>query len=135
MSTYELIDEIRKKVDALTDEAFNEGYKTGKADTESEIDHFMKWLNNEVAIIGKDQDGKTHILVARRVQEDPEKLVWADAVQEFNLRNQQPEDPEKIKLNHPSDQMDGTPEPPNENTNKTLPFAEIISSDGSEVSE
>ena len=87
------IDEIRKKVDELTDKAFDEGYKAGHANgvritINNYLPGFLEWLNNEVAIIGKDQDGKTHILVARRVQEDPQKLVWADAVQEFNLRNE-----------------------------------------------
>lgn len=87
------IDEIRKKVDDLTDKAFDEGYKAGyergiKVSTNNYLPGFLEWLNNEVSIIGKDQDGKTHILVARRVQEDPQKLVWADAVQEFNLRNE-----------------------------------------------
>lgn len=114
------IDEIRKKVNNLTDKAFNAGYEAGysngmKVTANNYLPEFLEWLNNEVTIIGKDQDGKTHILVARRVQEDPEKLVWADAVQEFNLRNQDvlqefpvdPVDPkEKIKLNHPSDQME-----------------------------
>ena len=87
------IDEIRKKVDDLTDKAFNTGYEAGyangmKVTANNYLPKFLEWLNNEVAIIGKDQDGKTHILVARRVQEDPQKLVWADAVQEFNLRNE-----------------------------------------------
>ena len=114
------IDEIRKKIGDLTDKTFNEGYKAGyergiKVSTNNYFPGFLEWLNDEVAIIGKDQDGKTHILVARRVQKDPEKLVWADAVQEFKLRNQDvlqefpidPVDPkEKIKLNHPSDQME-----------------------------
>lgn len=114
------IDEIRKKVDDLTDKVFVEGYKAGyekgmKVTDNNYLPGFLEWLNNEVAIIGKDQDGKTHILVARKVQEDPQKLIWADAVQEFNLRNQDilqefpidTVDPkEKIKLNHPSDQME-----------------------------
>lgn len=108
------IDEIRKKVDDLTDKAFNTGYEAGyangmKVTANNYLPGFLEWLNNEVAIIGKDQDGKTHILVARRVQEDPEKLVWADAVREFNLRDQQPK---------------------NESTEE-----KIISSDGSEVTE
>lgn len=87
------IDEIRKKMGDLTDKTFTEGYRIGyekgiRVTVDTHLSWFLEWLNNEVAIIGKDQDGKTHILVARRVQEDPEKLVWADAVQEFNLRNE-----------------------------------------------
>lgn len=86
------IDEIRKKVDDLTDKVFVEGYKAGYEKgmkvADNYLPRFLEWLNNEMAIIGKDQDGKTHILVARRVQEDPQKLIWADAVQEFNLRNE-----------------------------------------------
>ena len=114
------IDEIRKKVDDLTDKVFVEGYRAGyekgiKVTVNTHLSWFLEWLDNEVAIIGKDQDGKTHILVARRVQDDSEKLVWADAVQEFNLKfPMDPVDPkdqdvlqeEKIKLNHPSDQME-----------------------------
>ncbi len=118
------IDEIRKKVDDLTDKAFNTGYEAGyangmKVTANNYLPGFLEWLNNEVAIIGKDQDGKTHILVARRVKEDPQKLIWADAVQEFNLRVPSIEPipvnevtfegtmkESKIKLNHPSDQME-----------------------------
>lgn len=119
------IDEIRKKVDDLTDKAFNTGYEAGYANGMKVADNnylpgFLEWLNNEVAIIGKDQDGKTHILVARRVQEDPKKLVWADAVQEFNLRDQKPEEPTHIR----EVTFEGT-----------LKESKIISSDGSEVTE
>ena len=119
------IDEIRKKVDNLTNKVFVEGYKAGyekgiKVTDNNYLSGFLEWLNNEVAIIGKDQDGKTHILVARRVKEDPQKLIWADAVQEFNLRDQQPEEPTPV----------------NEITFEgTLKESKIISSDGSEVSE
>lgn len=119
------IDEIRKKVDDLTNKVFVEGYKAGyekgiKVTDNNYLSGFLEWLNNEVAIIGKDQDGKTHILVARRVKEDPQKLIWADAVQEFNLRDQQPEEPTPV----------------NEITFEgTLKESKIISSDGSEVSE
>ena len=116
------IDEIRKKVDDLTDKAFNTGYEAGYANgvritVNNYLPGFLEWLNNEVAIIGKDQDGKTHILVARRVQEDPEKLVWADAVQEFNARNEYTEETKTRMI-----------------ANET-PKEGIISSDGSEVSE
>lgn len=115
------IDEIRKKVDDLTDKAFNAGYEAGYANgmkvAANNLPGFLEWLNNEVAIIGKDQDGKTHILVARRVQEDPEKLIWADAVQEFNMRNEYTEETKTRMM-----------------ANET-PKEEIISSDGSEVSE
>lgn len=114
------IDEIRKKVDDLTTKVFDEGYKAGYERGFSGVTEFLEWLNNEVAIIGKDQDGKTHILVARRVQEDPKKLVWADAVQEFNLRNQQPEEPTPVH----EITFEGT-----------MKESKIISSDGSEVSE
>lgn len=118
------IDEIRKKVDDLTDKAFNTGYEAGyangmKVTANNYLPGFLEWLNDEVAIIGKDQDGKTHILVARRVQEDPKKLIWADAVQEFNLRVPSIE-----------------PAPIHEVTFEgTMKESKIISSDGSEVSE
>lgn len=116
------IDEIRKKVDDLTDRVFAEGYKAGyekgmKVTDNNYLPWFLEWLNNEVAIIGKDQDGKTHILVARRVQEDPQKLIWADAVQEFNMRNEYTEETKTRTM-----------------ANET-PKEGIISSDGSEVSE
>lgn len=115
------IDEIRKKVDDLTDKAFNTGYEAGYANgmkvAANNLPGFLEWLNNEVAIIGKDQDGKTHILVARRVQEDPEKLIWADAVQEFNMRNEYAEETKTRMM-----------------ANET-PKEGIISSDGSEVTE
>ena len=116
------LDDIRKKVDDLTDEAFAEGYKIGyekgmKVTDNNYLPGFLEWLNNEVAIIGKDQDGKTHILVARRVQEDPEKLIWADAVQEFNMRNEYTEETKTRMM-----------------ANET-PKEGIISSDDSEVSE
>lgn len=118
------IDEIRKKVDDLTDKAFNAGYEAGYANgmkvAANNLPGFLEWLNSEVAIIGKDQDGKTHILVARRVQEDPQKLVWADAVQEFNLRDPQPEEPTPIH----EITFEGT-----------MKESKIISSDGSEVGE
>lgn len=116
------IDEIRKKVDDLTDKAFNTGYEAGyangmKVTANNYLPGFLEWLNHEVAIIGKDQDGKTHILVARRVQEDPEKLVWADAVREFNTRNEYTEETKTRMM-----------------ANET-PKEGIISSDGSEVSK
>ena len=61
------IDEIRKKVDDLTDKVFVEGYRAGyekgiKVTVNTHLSWFLEWLDNEVAIIGKDQDGKTHIL-------------------------------------------------------------------------
>ena len=61
------IDEIRKKVDDLTDKVFVEGYRAGyekgiKVTAITHLSWFLEWLDNEVAIIGKDQDGKTHIL-------------------------------------------------------------------------
>ena len=119
------LNDIRKKVDDLTGEAFAEGYKIGyekgmKVTDSNYLPGFLEWLNDEVAIIGKDQDGKTHILVARRVQEDPEKLIWADAVQEFNLRDQKPEEPTPVH----EITFEGT-----------MKESKIISSDGSEVSE
>jgi hypothetical protein len=121
------IDEIRKKVDDLTDKAFNTGYEAGYANgmkvAANNLPRFLEWLNSEVAIIGKDQDGKTHILVARRVQEDPEKLVWADAVQEFNLRNE--------TLTSAPVKSEITPEM----EKQIFEGKDIISSDGSEVSE
>ena len=119
------IDEIRKKVDYLTNKVFVEGYKAGyekgiKVTDNNYLSGFLEWLNGEMVSVGSDQDGKVHILVARRVQEDPQKLIWADAVQEFNLRDQQPEEPTPV----------------NEITFEgTLKESKIISSDGSEVSE
>lgn len=118
------IDEIRKKIDRSLTEAYLKGIKDGEVKAIAEmstrtqrLEDFLEWLNGEVAIIGKDQDGKTHILVARRVQEDPEKLVWADAVQEFNMRNEYTEETKNRAM-----------------ANET-PKEGIISSYGSEVSE
>lgn len=126
------IDEIRKKVDDLTDKAFNTGYEAGyangmKVTANNYLPEFLEWLNNEVAIIGKDQDGKTHILVLRRVQGDPQKIVWIDAVHEFNIdcgyfKDQQSENEfaEETKTRAIANET---------------PKEGIISSDGSEVSE
>lgn len=115
------IDEIRNKIDDLIDNVFVEGYKAGYEKgmkvTNNYLPGFLKWLNGEMVSVGSDQDGKVHILVARRVQEDPQKLIWADAVQEFYMRNEYTEETKTRMM-----------------ANET-PKEGIISSDDSEVSE